>query len=277
MTCSLVQEGTPSPEIEVDKDLVRALLKEQHCDLAEHPIQPMGSRWDNAMFRLGETMTVRLPRRKAAVNLIEHEQTWLPRLANRLTLPAPVPLRVGNPSVHYPWQWSVLPWIDGETADVVEPNHEQAARFGVFLRSLHILAPSTAPSNPFRGMSLLARSPQTQPVLESLEIGTSLITPRIKQIWQQALEAPTTDEKRWLHGDLHPHNVLVKDKIISGVIDWGDMTSGDVATDLAAVWMLFLDVETRKLALSQYGASKSEIVRAKGGQFLSQRFCCIRD
>lgn len=264
MTHSPVLEGTPGSEITVDKDLVRSLLKEQHCDLAEHSIQPMGSGWDNAMFRLGETMTVRLPRRKLAAGLIEHEQTWLPQIANRLTLPTPVPLRVGKPSASYPWHWSVLPWIDGETADVAEPNREQAVRFGEFLRSLHTPAPTTAPSNPFRGISLLARSPQTQPVLERLETQTPLITPRIKQIWQEALWAPTTDEKRWLHGDLHPRNVLVKKGIISGVIDWGDMTSGDVATDLAAVWMLFSDVKTQSLALSQYGASKLETVRAKG-------------
>jgi aminoglycoside phosphotransferase (APT) family kinase protein len=42
----------------------------------------------------------------------------------------------------------------------------------------------------------------------------------------------------WLHGDLHPANILVDDGRISGVIDFGDITAGDPASDLAVAWML---------------------------------------
>jgi aminoglycoside phosphotransferase (APT) family kinase protein len=43
----------------------------------------------------------------------------------------------------------------------------------------------------------------------------------------------------WLHGDLHPANVLVDHGRVSAVIDFGDITAGDPATDLAVAWMLF--------------------------------------
>jgi len=43
----------------------------------------------------------------------------------------------------------------------------------------------------------------------------------------------------WLHGDLHPANVLVHEGRVSAVIDFGDVTSGDPATDLAVAWMMF--------------------------------------
>ena len=57
--------------------------------------------------------------------------------------------------------------------------------------------------------------------------------------WESALAAPGYDgPPRWLHGDLHPANILVLDGQVSGVIDFGDITSGDPATDLAVAWML---------------------------------------
>ena len=48
----------------------------------------------------------------------------------------------------------------------------------------------------------------------------------------------------WLHGDLHSANILVDDGAIGAVIDFGDITSGDPAVDLAVAWMLF-DTDAR--------------------------------
>jgi aminoglycoside phosphotransferase (APT) family kinase protein len=53
-----------------------------------------------------------------------------------------------------------------------------------------------------------------------------------------ALHIPALEERR---GRLsaHPRNILVDRGRLSAVIDWGDVTRGDPATDLAAIWMLF--------------------------------------
>src|SRR5262245_56375840 len=85
--------GTPASDFQIGASLVRALLEQQHPDLACLPIQSLDAGWDNAMFRLGKQYCVRLPRREAAAALIEHEQTWLPRLAPQLSLPIPSPCR----------------------------------------------------------------------------------------------------------------------------------------------------------------------------------------
>jgi aminoglycoside phosphotransferase (APT) family kinase protein len=65
------------------------------------------------------------------------------------------------------------------------------------------------------------------------------ITDVVRRAWDQALAAPTDVEPTWIHGDLHPRNILVDRGRLSAVIDWGDVTRGDPATDLAAIWMLF--------------------------------------
>lgn len=141
---------TPASEIEINASLVHSLLAAQHPDLAHLPLHLVDAGWDNAMFRLGDQLGVRLPRRKIAATLIEHEQTWLPQLPN-LPIPVPIPYRLGHPGRGYPWKWNILPWLTGVTADQQEPNQDQTQRFVAFLRSLHVSAPPNAPSKPFRG------------------------------------------------------------------------------------------------------------------------------
>lgn len=105
--------GTPAAEVRIDEALASRLLREQHPDLAPLPLRRVDSGWDNAMFRLGGELAVRLPRRAAAAALLEHEQAHLPRIAARLTLPVPTPCRVGTSGGGYPWGWSVVPWLPG--------------------------------------------------------------------------------------------------------------------------------------------------------------------
>jgi aminoglycoside phosphotransferase (APT) family kinase protein len=94
---------------------------------------------------------------------------------------------------------------------------------------------------------------------------TPFITPAIEHAWQQAVAAPVDVPPTWLHGDLHPRNVLVEQGQISGIIDWGDLTAGDCATDLASVWMLFADPAARRAAFAVYGPlTAATFTRAKG-------------
>jgi len=74
----------PPAEVPIDEALVCGLLAAQHPDLAELSLRLAGEGWDNAIWRLGQHLAVRLPRRPLAVDLIAHERRWLPGLALRL-------------------------------------------------------------------------------------------------------------------------------------------------------------------------------------------------
>ena len=264
MKLNKISSRTPSSEIEIDLALVCELLK-QHPDLMHLPIQLFDSGWDNVMYRLGDDLCIRLPRRQAAAKLIQHEQTWLPQIADKLTIPVPIPYRIGKPTANYPWRWSILSWITGVTAEEEQPNLNQAKQFGLFLRSLHLSAPLDAPTNPVRGVPLKQRADAIKQRMQRLENKTNLITKKIKNIWHEALNIIIDVSPTWLHGDLHPGNVLVKDGVIVGIIDWGDITSGDAATDLASIWMLFANKDARQQAIAAYGnVSEPTLQRAKG-------------
>ena len=256
--------GWPAADLHVTIELVRALLSEQHPDLADLPIASVAAGWDNFIFRLGSDLALRMPRRAVAAELIQSEQTWLPVLAPRLSLAIPTPQRIGVPGCGYPWHWSVVPWFEGTCADNLRFDAAQARAFARFLLELHQPAPAGAPHNPVRGVPLSERAGVVGERLERLRRLGSWITSAVEESWHAALAAPPSAAGVWLHADLHALNVLAREGHIHAVIDWGDLTAGDPATDLASVWMLFEDGAARHALLDVYAPAQALLERARG-------------
>ena len=229
----------PAAEVTVDEEMVRGLLHEQHPDLAGLPLVELGAGWDNVLWRLGADLLVRLPRRESAAALVENEQRWLPTLAPRLPVPVPAPVRVGRMSARFAWPWSVVPWLEGQPADLAALTRpdDAAARLGRFLRALHRVAPAAAPHNPWRGVPLEDRTDTVEQRLA--ELAGEVDEAGVRRVWNRALTAERfSGRRRWLHGDLHPANVLLVDGTLAAVVDFGDLCGGDPATDLAGAVML---------------------------------------
>ena len=255
----------PAAEVAIDATLVRALLADQHPDLTARELVEVASGWDNVLFRRGDDLAVRLPRRGAAAALIEHEQRWLPELAPRLPLAVPAPVRVGRPGRGYPWSWSVTPWLPGDVIARVEPTDPRhvAEQLGRFVRALHRPAPADAPANPYRGVPLSARSSATYERLDGL--GDAIDQRAVRRLWEHAVAIPPwTGAPLWLHGDLHPANILVHDGHVSAVIDFGDVTSGDPATDLAVAWTLLPSPERARFRATAGEIDDETWARARG-------------
>jgi aminoglycoside phosphotransferase (APT) family kinase protein len=229
----------PAAEVNVDEHLVRELLREQHADLADLPLRYVDAGFDNAMWRLGDGLLVRLPRRRVAVTLTENEQRWLPELAPLLPLAVPAPARIGRPSEGYPWPWSVLPWLQGlpgDRAPVTDPV-DAGRSLGRFLRALHKEAPASAPINHWRGVPLVERADTFEQRLNGL--GAEVDTGQLSRVWEAALRAhPHRGHRVWIHGDLHPANLLIAEGTVVAVIDFGDLCGGDPATDVAGALMV---------------------------------------
>ena len=261
----MVAQNTPAAEVDVSVDLVRRLLREQHPDLADRPIAVLANGWDNLMCRLGPDLVVRLPRRAVAARLVEHEQRWLPRLAPRLPLPVPAPVRVGRSADDFPWSWSVVPLLPGEIAARCAPDDASAAAglLGRFLAALHVPAPSGFPVSPVRGVPLAARDEMTTARLAHVD--DPIIRARAQRAWTAALEvAAWSGSPRCLHGDLHPANILVHEGRISAVIDFGDMTAGDPATDLSVAWTLLPPEQHGAFRVAYGGVDDDSWARARG-------------
>lgn len=225
-------------------DLVETLLLEQAPALAVLPVTHLAGGWDNELFRLGDSMLVRLPRRAAAAELMEHELRWVPVIARDLPVETPLPLVAGRPGPAFPWPWSVVPWIDGVRAAELPPAQRAgiAETLADLFHALHTTAARNAPVNPFRGGTLNRPEADQRFRARVADAGAALgDVDAVLARWEAWRTAPDWDAADvWVHGDTHPLNLVVgPDGDLAGVVDWGDLTAGDPACDLATAWLTF--------------------------------------
>ncbi|AUY52351.1 aminoglycoside phosphotransferase family protein [Streptomyces sp. CB01881] len=226
-------------EPDIDAALVRRLLAAQFPQWRGLTLERVSSSGtDNAMFRLGPELAVRLPRVSWAADSVAREQQWLPRLAPHLPQPIPEPIAHGRPSSGYPWEWSVLRWRGGANPVVgsVTAPLRLAQDLAAFVSALRAADPAGAPSSS-RGVPLATRDAATRAAIGRLT-GT-IDTRAATTLWDKALQLPEpTARPAWMHGDLSPGNVLLADQHLVSVIDFGLMGVGDPTVDLIVAWNL---------------------------------------
>ncbi len=255
-------------EIDSDVDLVRRLLDAQQPQWGDLPIEPISSTGtDNALYRLGGDMVVRLPLRPSSTGPIDKEHRWLPVLAPHLPLAIPVPVAKGEPMQGYPWPWSVYPWFEGEDATKARFDRPQAASdLARFIAALQSIDPTGGPepsiSNFWRGVPLAVRDHYTR---QAISASHDLIdTGAVTAAWEEALRVRTWDRPPvWVHGDIASGNLLVRDSRLSAVIDWGALGIGDPACDLIVAWELF-DAEPREVLRTELGVDDATWARSRG-------------
>jgi aminoglycoside phosphotransferase (APT) family kinase protein len=255
----------PSAEFEIHERLVRSLVSSQATsipDAASLPLAHAAAGWDCSVWRLGDRFAVRLPRRALAAPLVLHEQQVLSGISARLAatgIGVPAPIVSGRPGFGYPWSWSVVPWFDGRSG-LSTPRADRtgwATTLAQALRALHVVAPPAFPVNPVRGVPLARRAGAVAGRFASLRgrvNDDSLAT--LRELWDAALEAPPWAHSAvWIHGDLHPGNLIARGPDLIAIIDFGDVTAGDPAYDLAVAWLAF------------DAAGREALVAALGGRY----------
>jgi aminoglycoside phosphotransferase (APT) family kinase protein len=233
-------------ELDVPEALVRGLVDAQFPQWAAEPLVRLPV-WgtDNAMYRLGDGLVVRLPRRAQNVAGLQKELEWLPRLAPALPVPVPRPVAVGEPAGGYPWPWAVYRWLPGTPAlEAAIDGERLAVDLASLVQALQALPlPERRPPGS-RGVPLAERDEAVR--VRIPQLGGDVDVEAVTAIWEHALAAPVWDGPPvWMHGDLMPTNLLIGDDGgLAGVIDWGTCTTGDPACEALLAWMT-LDAGSR--------------------------------
>jgi len=253
----------------INDALVRRLVDTQFPQWAELPLElvdPAGS--DHVIYRLGEELSVRLPRHAGAIGQAKKEAEWLPRLAPQLPLAIPVPVGVGEPDVGYPWRWAVNRWLEGEVATVeaLADSSEAAVELAEFLTALQQFESEGIPDEEARGeltpRPLADRDRATRAAIAEVE--GAFDAAAMTTLWDAALSAPGWDGPPvWFHGDFHTGNLLTTDGRLSAVIDFGELGIGDPACDLTIAFTL-MSAGSRVAFRAALGVDESTWTRGRG-------------
>jgi aminoglycoside phosphotransferase (APT) family kinase protein len=253
---------------DITADLVSELIAEQFPLWAGLPVRPVDvDGVDNTTFRLGETMSVRLPSASGYVEQVDKEQRWLPVLAPRLPLRIPRPLARGAPGAGFPRPWSVYQWIEGDpaTAENIGDMVRFATDLAGFLAALYAIDPADGPGpgthNFFRGGPVAFYERETQENLVALRghIDTGLA----EEIWRAAVSSAWPGPAVWFHGDAQPGNLLIRDGRLAAVIDFGTCGVGDPACDTTIAWT-FLPAAGRRAFRERLPFDEAAWARGRG-------------
>lgn len=252
--------------IVLDRSTAVRLILEQFPELSGRDIRPLTAKGtDNHIFRIGEYLCARFPRAPWAAQTAEREAAALPLFADA-PLAVPSVYGLGKRAEGYPHAWSVLSWLPGEPMEdsALRDPQDDAVRLAGFFRFVRILPADPAfrfsAVNNGRGAPLASRSERFDAALKRLP---GLDDGFARRLWERAVQAGPAGDPVWLHGDVHPGNVLVEDGRVSGVIDWGLCGVGDGACDLLTAWAMF-DRAPREAFRKALGATDSEWLRGAG-------------
>lgn len=233
-----------SKPLMIDVELVRHLVTTQFPHWADLPVCPvLVTGWDNRTFHLGDQMLVRMPSSAEYALQVEKEQYWLPRLAPLLPLLVPVPLAMGEPADGYPWKWSIYRWLEGETAAASHIDNlcDFARDLAQFLIALERIdstgGPLPGPHSFYRGGALAIYDAEVREAIAILK--GKIDVDAATKIWEEALATTWQGTPVWVHGDVSVGNLLMQKGRLCAVIDFGQLTVGDPACDLAIAWTLF--------------------------------------
>ena len=256
-----------SDEIDTDVYLVSRLLAEQCPQWARLPIKPVPSSGTvNAIYRLGDDMYVRLPRVKRWASDLEKEQRWLPKLARHLPLAIPESLAKGSPGEGYPFHWGVYRWLRLETwtANQISDLREAAADLAQFIKALERIGTTGGPS-PRAGGCGAPLAERDRDVRAAIEASRDIVdADALTKAWDAARQADEWNQPPvWVHGDLRPGNLLVAGGHLSAVIDFGGLSVGDPACDLAPAWTFFSG-ESREAFRAALTFDEATWIRGRG-------------
>ena len=267
LTGAMARTPMHDDEIEVPPELVSALLTDQFPQWANRPLQRVESSGTvNAIYRLGDDLTVRLPVTPRFHTNLDLEFTWLPRMAPVLPLAIPEPVARGEPGHGYEWSWSVYGWLPGAIATPDRLDvHRAAPDLAEFFAALHRFdrsgGPRLEPNE--RGGVLATRDKDVRYSLERLD--GVIDVDAAEAAWERAVAVPAFGgHPVWIHGDVWADNALVDDNgLLTAVLDFGGLRVGDPAADLISVWSL-LTSETRAMFRDRLEVDDATWERGRG-------------
>ncbi|MEM5515500.1 phosphotransferase [Henriciella sp. AS95] len=253
-----------------DIKLIRTLVRASFPKLSSARIRAVSQRGtDNYIYRIDDDLALRIAcSDETAPALICREQVALEELSD-LSLETPKLLAYGFLPAPDTRPWMICNWLEGKSLELSAhvPTEADARRLALFLLDLQGCrkepASEPAPDNHWRGIGLAKRDTLTRKSIVTLS--DAFDAGKLRRLWHASVNAATCPRKdyTWIHGDLHPGNLIVRSGALTGVIDWGLGGLGDPACDLMAGYTVF-DGAARDAFAAAMNASEADWRRGRG-------------
>ena len=266
-------------------NLARKIIAEQFPEYADLPITDVEKQGhDNRTYRLGEHMLIRMPTAADYALKVPKEQELLPQLAKRLSVNIPAPIKMGNPSIDYPYPFSIYKWLPGKSINLLTLTAQDKERLAFdlakFLKELQAITdverPEPGQHNWWRGdhVSVYDKGAREQ-IAELAEI---IDASKSSALWDKACATRWNKAPIWIHGDFAIGNILMDGEKLSAVIDFGGASVGDPACDLVIAWT-YLSGKAREIFISEMDMDSDTWLRARAWALWKATFelCQITD
>jgi aminoglycoside phosphotransferase (APT) family kinase protein len=231
-------------QLDLDTDVVAALVREQHPQWDHLPLRPVPSHGTvHLLWRLGDELVLRFPMQGGDARATERRMAaeaeaarWV---AGRVPVTTPEPVALGRPGSGWPQPGAVYRWLPGDTASEVDVADSPcfARDVGAVVTSLWA-QPTGGRQFAGAGRGGLLTDHDGY-VAAGLARAHGLVdTTALAELWARLRTTPRCEPDTWTHGDLMPGNLLVADGRLVGLIDAGGVAVADPALDLMPAWNL---------------------------------------
>lgn len=231
-----------------DIEMYQALIRSNFPQLDIQTVQPITRGWDSFVLEVNGALIFRFPLRDDVVVPFQREMLLLPGLESTLSVPVPHVTYIGQGDSSYPYTFTGYPKLNGLALEDERITPEQLALLAPavahFLNELHAFptvravqasVESHTPEQ-WRERYLERYTDLRQRVFPLLD---AELRARSARLWENFLEeeAHFVFQPALIHCDLACEHIFCDPErgVLTGVIDWGDVTIGDPALDFVGL------------------------------------------
>lgn len=238
--------------------------------LSVESVRYLGEGWKSHAYLVNNELVFRFPKRLKQWEELKREIRFLSFAIDRLPLAVPRYLHQAPESSAAPYGYAVYPYLRGDATDINLLSHEEKAEaaesIATFLKALHGLQPDLELDH------LLPRKDERVIAERLLAQAESEMFPKLQpqeaRVLRQYLELYMDMQESFQlrcavrHADLTQSHVLMVDKSIVAVIDFGCVSWGDPDYDLMCPFVEFGETFVEDVAC-RYGHTDLEQLMMK--------------
>ncbi|AXA33848.1 phosphotransferase family protein [Francisella adeliensis] len=252
----------------ISADHAAGIINANIPNIEINDIKLLGEGWDNTTWIVNNNLCFRFPKHDEAAILLSNEINILSKCIRSKQIRVPYPKYICSSPKLFEYNFYAHDYISGLTADNSKLNRNDriniAENLAIFLKELHNFPIDKCVELGIKKdqsdrLGFKRRYLELKERIDYL-IGNNLLgdCSKIEHFYINNMNINISDIVRLCHGDLYAKHLIIDNKNLYGVIDWGDSELIHPAIDLAIVYQ-YLPKEAHSIFWNIYGEVENSI------------------